>query len=362
MKNKIIFINYRRKDSQAAALGLAEQLRRAFGYSKVFLDTTINPGIKWPFRIEQALSSAGILLAVIGPGWLTASDKYGRRRIDLNSDWVRREIETAIKRKIPVIPIFVGGANLPEDSEALPDSLTPLLDYKWLHLRDESWNQRLRELIKRLERDHDFIPNEIITELPQPRIDVTALSIEEIDMQLRSMKGWDYVESHIPGDYPNSRWELRRVYKFRDFREAMAFMNNAIDYIEKPNPYPHHPRWENVWRTVTVWLSSWDIQHRVSRLDIRLAKELDRIYSYFSASVSQSRQNRFESDRFTKTTRSPISYNRYSPRTRSSRLPESPQGGVMREDQKNDYVSGDKFNLGSGTIRIQNVRDLSQPE
>jgi pterin-4a-carbinolamine dehydratase len=40
----------------------------------------------------------------------------------------------------------------------------------------------------------------------------------------------------------------------------------------------HHPRWENQWRTVTVYLSTWDIGYRVSALDIALARTLDALY------------------------------------------------------------------------------------
>lgn len=362
MKNKIIFISYRRKDSQAATLGLAEQLRGIFGFNHVFLDNTIDPGNKWPDRIEQALESADILLAVIGPRWLTASDKYGRRRIDIESDWVRREIKTAIKMRIPIIPILVRGANLPEDSEALPDPLRPLLDYKWFILSDESWDRKLRELIQRLEREHDFVSNETIIEFPEPRVDVAQLSLEEIDMHLRTMKGWELVESHIPGDYPNSRLELRKVFKFRDFREAMEFMNNAVDFIERPNPYAHHPRWENIWRTVTVWLSSWDIKHRVSRLDIKLAKELDRIYAYFSTSVPQSPQYSFssgfrDSSDFGNSWNSSLTSSEIS-NSSQSRLPESPKGSLLR----NSKINLNAQNLDSKLISKLNLLEEQNAE
>jgi len=42
---------------------------------------------------------------------------------------------------------------------------------------------------------------------------------------------------------------------------------------------PHHPRWENQWRTVTVYLSTWDLNYRISELDVQLAARLDRVAS-----------------------------------------------------------------------------------
>jgi pterin-4a-carbinolamine dehydratase len=57
-------------------------------------------------------------------------------------------------------------------------------------------------------------------------------------------------------DYPNARLELRRAYRFPSFKKAMEFMQTACDPIQKAT---HHPRWENQWRTVVVYLSTWDI-------------------------------------------------------------------------------------------------------
>ncbi|NJO36241.1 MAG: 4a-hydroxytetrahydrobiopterin dehydratase, partial [Rhodospirillales bacterium] len=37
--------------------------------------------------------------------------------------------------------------------------------------------------------------------------------------------------------------------------------------------------WMNIWRTVTIWLCTWDAGHRVTELDLQFAKTIDRIYS-----------------------------------------------------------------------------------
>lgn len=46
--------------------------------------------------------------------------------------------------------------------------------------------------------------------------------------------------------------------------------------------FQHHPRWENIWRTVVIWLSTWDIGHKPSQLDLDLAREVERIYHDYS--------------------------------------------------------------------------------
>ena len=52
----------------------------------------------------------------------------------------------------------------------------------------------------------------------------------------------------------------------------------------------HHPRWENIWRTVTIWLSTWDIGHKPSQLDVDLAREIERIYKKRASRAKRSRK------------------------------------------------------------------------
>src|SRR4029077_10551933 len=64
-------------------------------------------------------------IAVIGPRWLTARDNDGNPRLDNPTDYVRLEIEAALKRDIRVIPVLVDGASMPRSSD-LPSSLQAL--------------------------------------------------------------------------------------------------------------------------------------------------------------------------------------------------------------------------------------------
>ncbi len=89
------------------------------------------------------------------------------------------------------------------------------------------------------------------------------------------MPGWSTVESIVPQTYPKVRQELRRAYKFNSFEAAINFMHGSIETIDRMQ---HHPRWENQWKTVTVYLTTWDIGSRISAKDIELAKALDAAY------------------------------------------------------------------------------------
>ncbi len=94
---------------------------------QVFKDVdNIEPGEDFVERITAAVGSCDVLLALIGPQWLTITDENGQRRLDNPEDYVRLEIETALTRKIRVIPILVDDARMPRANE-LPATLAPLV-------------------------------------------------------------------------------------------------------------------------------------------------------------------------------------------------------------------------------------------
>lgn len=276
----VAFINYRRSDSAQAAQGLFAQLRARFGPSSVFLDTgVILPGAKWPNRLKEALKEADVILSVIGPRWLTAANEYGQRRLDDADDWVRREIAETVSANKPIIPLLVAGAEEMPPPAALPANMLDLLNYQALKLRDEKWDRDLAELIEVLESQHKFIDNQTSVAMPTPGVNVPALSAKELEDQLTSLVGWEAVESIVPRNYPKPRQELRKVFQFSSFEKAVEFMQFVVPTIVQRR---HHPRWENQWRSVTIYLTTWDIGNRISTLDIEMARELDKLYKNFA--------------------------------------------------------------------------------
>ena len=53
---------------------------------------------------------------------------------------------------------------------------------------------------------------------------------------------------------PRKRSELFRVFEFASFEDAIAVMGAAVAEIVRLD---HDPRWENIWRSVSVWLTTW---------------------------------------------------------------------------------------------------------
>ncbi len=147
-----IFVSYRVADTLPIADRLAAELQRTFGAEAVFFDRrTIEPGDTWDRDIENAVKGAAVVLVLIGKKWLTEQDQYGRRRLDVPGDWVRREVETALLAAQYVIPVLVDGA-APPPKEAFADlsSIAALSNRQAARLRTTEWDTDLGALIERL--------------------------------------------------------------------------------------------------------------------------------------------------------------------------------------------------------------------
>jgi SH3-like domain-containing protein len=115
-----IVISYRRADSQDIAMRIRDRLAAHYGTKSVFTDIDSIPlGRDFLRHINSELEASDVLLAVVGPRWIRGGGEHG---IEEETDYVRLEVEGALKRDIPVIPVLVGGARMPKPAE-LPDSV-----------------------------------------------------------------------------------------------------------------------------------------------------------------------------------------------------------------------------------------------
>jgi len=65
---------------------------------------------------------------------------------------------------------------------------------------------------------------------------------------------------------------LYRKFKFKDFKEAFAFLTKVAMVAETVN---HHPTIKNTWNTVELWLSTHDAGNVVTAKDRDLAALID---------------------------------------------------------------------------------------
>ncbi|MEJ2405356.1 MAG: toll/interleukin-1 receptor domain-containing protein, partial [Candidatus Thiodiazotropha sp.] len=151
-KTPSIFVSYRIADTLTIADRLAAELQRTFGAEAVFFDRrTIEPGDAWPSDIKTAVEESTVVLVLIGKKWLTEQNQYGRRRLDLPEDWVRREIEAALSSAGVVIPVLVDGAS-PPLAESLVDvpSIAELSSHQAAALRTADWDADFNALVEKL--------------------------------------------------------------------------------------------------------------------------------------------------------------------------------------------------------------------
>jgi TIR domain-containing protein len=146
-----IFLCYRREDTQWAARGIYETLSAKYGHERVFRDIDSTPaGVKYSTWIESRVGQCNVMIVLIGDGWSSARDDTGQRRLDLPKDWVRQEIEAALKRDIPIIPVRVQGARMPSDDE-LPSSIADLTGFQSAEVTDSRWTYDVGLLIRSID-------------------------------------------------------------------------------------------------------------------------------------------------------------------------------------------------------------------
>ena len=147
-----IFISYRREDSADITGRISDRLIQKFGRDAVFKDVESIPlGSDFRKHLKEAVGRCDVLIAVIGRQWTTIQNESGKRRLDDPRDHLRIEVESALERDIPVIPVLVQGAMVP-DEETLPESLRPLAYRNAQPVRpDPDFNHDLDRLMSGIE-------------------------------------------------------------------------------------------------------------------------------------------------------------------------------------------------------------------
>jgi len=136
-----VFLCHRRESAAALAGRLKDRLDGRF--AAVFLDATgIPPGSDWPETLELELRRATVLLAVIDSGWLAR-----QRQLRSDSDFVRREIATALHAGIWVIPVLVDGARFADLKVRLPPDLAALPSRQAAELRNSEFEHDVALLV-----------------------------------------------------------------------------------------------------------------------------------------------------------------------------------------------------------------------
>ena len=253
----MVFISYRREDSRHIADRIDEWLVQHFGRESIFKDIySIELG--WDFRkaIRDAVGRSDVLLAVIGPRWASAVDAQGKRRVEDPVDFVRIEVESALERDIPIIPLLVDDANIPGEDQ-LPPSLQMLPYRNGLRVRpdpDFPWDMgaisslskmRAKTLTNSLGMKLVLIPaGEFL--MGSPDSDKDAYDDEKPQHRVR------ITQAVLPGDPAVTVGQFRRVVESAGYRtEAERDGEGGFGWTEQAgqgvySQFEGHPKYS--WR------------------------------------------------------------------------------------------------------------------
>src|SRR5882672_5966178 len=113
-----VFISYRRENTAGEARALFNDLIARLGENSVFMDVdSIALGRDFRSVLQETTASCDLMLVLIGRNWVEAKDEGGRIRLQNPADYVRLEIDAALKRDIAVTPVLVQGAGMPADED-----------------------------------------------------------------------------------------------------------------------------------------------------------------------------------------------------------------------------------------------------
>ena len=209
-----IMISYRRDDTAGHAGRLYDRLSIAFGRDKVFRDVDkIKPAENFSESIHEAVQQSTVVLALIGKQWARVIDAGGGRRLDDPDDYVRREIVMAMDGRPRLMPVLVGGGQMPV-AEELPDELQKITTIHAFEIRDDRFDEDVGLLMqmicprwKRLLSRHAFLIISFLVVLASVLI-VAILPSISVNHDLRS-------DPRLL-----SRSELRKLVLDRDFFDS----------------------------------------------------------------------------------------------------------------------------------------------
>jgi formylglycine-generating enzyme required for sulfatase activity len=146
-----VLISYRREDSAHVTGRIYDRLVQQFGRTAVFKDVDSIPlGIDFRTYLDQQVAKCDVFLGVIGRNSMKPQGQKGKSRLADPADFVRLEIEAALKRQIPVIPVLVEGASIPA-VDRLPTSLQGLSYRNGIVVRpDPDFHRDMDRLIEHL--------------------------------------------------------------------------------------------------------------------------------------------------------------------------------------------------------------------
>lgn len=142
-----VFLSFRKTDSRWLRNRFYQTLVDRFGSDAVFkAGTSIQAGADFAEILHRQAAECELMLVLIGPDWLDASEEDGARLLDRPHDWVRSEIATARQAGNLVIPLLLGDATMLPAPATLPGEIAFLAGLQFLRLAETHLDSELDRL------------------------------------------------------------------------------------------------------------------------------------------------------------------------------------------------------------------------
>ncbi len=273
------FVSYRRQDTAPIALLLKNEIEKKLQFVRVSVDVEeMTPDDHFPDRLKRLIDEAHATIALIGKQWMPKRGIRSTERI--GDDWVAHELERSASAPFAqsmndrygltqrvVFPLFADCERSFNQFE-LPASIAYLSNLHSEQIDYASWPSAIGPLLDRIpvklhlqkRPDKDEYPKpDLAKARTQPLADKELISILTYD----DYEGW-YIDNFGDADV---RY-LVKTFKFPHFNQAADFMEMVAKHCRVLG---HHPEWRNVFNLVTVSLTTWDAQRKVTIYDLNMA-------------------------------------------------------------------------------------------
>ena len=276
------FISYRRQDTAPIALLLKNEIEKRLQFVRVSVDVEeMLPGEEFPVRLRSLIDGAHAVIVLIGKHWMPPADSAAATPPGATQeDWVANEIEYAKSAPLAmaeidrfglseriVLPIFADCAR-----DFRPFALPPAIVFLG-QLHSESidyagWPAAIGPLLDRVAVRLGLKKRPDADEYP--KADLAKARTQPLgDLELAQILRYDDYDGWYVDNFGNAEVRyLVKTFKFRGFGGAADFMKMVSDHCRVLD---HHPEWRNVFNHVTVSLTTWDAQRRVTIYDLNLA-------------------------------------------------------------------------------------------
>ena len=188
-----IFISYRRSDSGFASVAIKNLLLyRYLHEDQIFMDLdSIRPGEPFPAKLDEALNACSVVVAIIGPDWLSEIQK--RLQNPNEEDFVRLELATSLARNTPIIPVVLDGTQMPGPRD-LPTDLQALCEKNAVDIGYRKFDSDIAKLVKGLRLYG------VESTRPPPTIASPAREQREVSILIAHVQGLDALYKAHPGE------------------------------------------------------------------------------------------------------------------------------------------------------------------